>query len=64
MKKLLRRPDVQAATGLSRSGLYALIAKNAFPRPVPLTENGRSVAWDADAVEHWITSRIEAGQRG
>lgn len=65
MKKLLRRPAVQAATGLSRSGLYAQIAKGAFPRPIPLTDDGRSVAWDAEAVDTWITSRIEAAeQRG
>jgi hypothetical protein len=34
MHKFLRRPQVQAATGLPTSTLYDLIGKGEFPRPV------------------------------
>jgi prophage regulatory protein len=57
-KILLRRKQVQERIGLSRSELYRQIALGRFPRPIPLGERIR--AWDADEVEQWIRSRIEA----
>lgn len=54
----LRRPQVEALTGLSRSTIYDLMAKGAFPRPVKLT--GRAVAWPESAVAAWLAERAEA----
>ena len=50
--RLLRRPDVEAVTGLSRSTLYAKMAKGDFPRPMRL--GPRAVAWRESDVQHWI----------
>lgn len=58
---LLRREEVEARTGLSRSTLYALIATGSFPKPIEL--HGRSRAWVSADVADWITAKIEAGRR-
>ncbi len=61
-KRLLRRRDVQGVTGLSRSVMYALMAKGHFPKAISLVPGGRCVAWDADEIEAWVNSRICAGK--
>ena len=53
--KHLRRPEVQALTGLSRSTIYDLMAKGQFPRPVRLTE--KAVAWPESAIAEWLAQR-------
>jgi prophage regulatory protein len=55
LETLMRRPAVQAATGLSRSGLYAAMARNDFPKPVQL--GPQSVAWRQSEIQAWIASR-------
>lgn len=60
--RLLRRSEVEKMTGLSRSAIYAKMATNSFPKPVPL--GGNSVAWVEAEVCGWIQSRInERNQR-
>lgn len=54
---ILRRKQVEARTGLSRSAIYALMARNEFPRPVRLT--AKAVGWKQDCVDAWINSRVE-----
>ena len=54
--KILRLKDVQRMTGLSRSTIYAEIAKDNFPRQVKLT-GARSVGWYENAIIQWIESR-------
>ena len=58
VRALLRQQQVRDRTGLSRSTLYKLISEGDFPSPVQLA--GRSVAWDSQAVDAWIESRIAA----
>lgn len=53
MQKLLKRPEVEAVTGLSRANIYAKIKTGAFPTPVRLGPN--SVAWRAADIERWIS---------
>lgn len=55
---LIRRKQVEARTGLSRSTIYELIQSGRFPRPVPLV--GRTVAWTESSVDKWIAERIAA----
>lgn len=55
---LLRRKQVEDRTGLTRSTIYALMADNKFPRPVPLV--GRTVAWTQSSIDQWISERIAA----
>lgn len=51
VQRILRRPDVQRATGLSRSTIYALMGRGEFPRPIKLA--ARAVGWPEDAIREW-----------
>ena len=53
--QIVKRPEVEAATGLSRSSLYRLAAAGQFPRPIKL--GPRSVGWRADELAAWIEQR-------
>jgi prophage regulatory protein len=55
---ILRRPQVEQTTGLSRSTLYAMMAEGAFPRPVKLGK--RAVGWRASDISAWLESREES----
>ena len=60
---ILRRKQVEARTGMSRSSIYAGISAGSFPAPVPLGE--KSVGWLEHEIAGWIASRIAAReQRG
>jgi prophage regulatory protein len=50
-----RRHQVEARTGLSRSAIYAAMARNDFPRPVRLA--AKAVGWRTEEVDAWIDSR-------
>lgn len=54
-EKLLRRPEVEARTGLSRSTLYDWMKRGEFPQPVRL--GTRLVAWRESDVTEWLESR-------
>lgn len=53
MTKLLRLKQVLAATGKSRSSIYA---DASFPKPISI--GARSVAWLEDEVAAWVSERI------
>ena len=55
---LLRRPQVEAMTGLSRASIYALMKRGEFPKPVKLGVQAR--AWKRSEVAAWIESREAA----
>ena len=54
--RIIRRPEVEAITGLSRSTIYSKIDTGVFPKPIKLSE--RSVGWLESEVQEWITERI------
>lgn len=54
---ILRRKQVEARTGLSRSTIYLRINKGTFPRPIKL--GVRAVGWLENEIEAWLISRIE-----
>jgi prophage regulatory protein len=54
---ILRLPAVKARCGLSRSTIYAAIARGEFPRQISL--GARSVGWTEDSVEAWLRKRID-----
>jgi prophage regulatory protein len=56
--RLLRRHAVEELTGLSRSGIYDLMARGIFPKPVSL--GPQSVAWLETEIWQWIAERIAA----
>jgi prophage regulatory protein len=59
---ILRRPQVQQRTGLSRSTLYQFIRDGAFPAAVPL--GPRAVGWLESDVSDWISARVKLARQG
>jgi prophage regulatory protein len=59
---LLRRPQVQQRTGLSRSTLYQYIKDGEFPASVQL--GPRAVGWLESDVSDWITARVKLARQG
>jgi prophage regulatory protein len=57
---VLSLKEVLAVTSLSRSSIYALISRGAFPRPVRLTP--RRVAWRSTDVNAWMQTRTPAAR--
>ena len=63
---ILRRPEVETRTGLSRSTIYSrLDPKSAgydetFPRPVKL--GPRAVGWPEKSINTWLETRIAAAR--
>ncbi len=54
--RLLRRLDVEKATGFTTGSLYAAMAQGNFPRPLRIGRN--SVAWLSIEVDAWLEARI------
>ena len=60
--KMLRRNEVQDATGLGRSSLYELMRRGDFPQPIKVSPG--AVRWPADEIASWLASRPRAtGER-
>ena len=58
----LRLPQVKQRTALSRSSIYAKIARGEFPPPISL--GARAVAWLDDEITKWISDRVNASRGG
>ena len=56
MDRILRRPAVEAQTGLPRSTIYDKMSVGEFPRPVRLGE--KAVGWLESDIEKWIADRV------
>jgi prophage regulatory protein len=54
-KRHLRRPQVEATTGLSRSSIYDMMKKGEFPRPIRIGK--RAVAWSESDITDWLANR-------
>ena len=57
--RLLTLRDVTAATALSRSAVYALMAESRFPKPIRI--GARAVRWVEQEVLDFIASRPRGG---
>jgi prophage regulatory protein len=57
---ILRRPQVEARTGLSRSTIYARMQEGMFPRPISL--GSKSVGWLEGEIDDWLDQRIKASR--
>ncbi|UTV55793.1 helix-turn-helix transcriptional regulator [Burkholderia arboris] len=51
---ILRRRQVEAATGLSRTTIYYRIKEGTFPAPIKL--GPRSVGWRAGDIDAFLTN--------
>jgi prophage regulatory protein len=58
---ILRRKQVQARTGLSRSTIYLKISKGEFPPPIAL--GARAVGWLSSAIDQWIEQCVAASRK-
>jgi prophage regulatory protein len=59
-ERILRRPEVEHRTGLSRSGIYELLANGEFPKPIKL--GSRSVGWLETEIAAWIQQRVQTSR--
>ena len=59
---ILRRPQVEQRTGLSRSTLYQYMKDGDFPKPVLL--GSRAVGWVESDISDWIAARVKAARAG
>jgi prophage regulatory protein len=67
---ILRRKQVEARTGLSRSSIYARLRHNpkrpgdydpTFPKPVSV--GAKAVGWIESEVEAWIAAQIQKSRK-
>ena len=58
--RVLRLPQVQARTGLSRSTIHVRVANGSFPQPIRL--GARAVGWLESEVDAWIREQIAASR--
>ncbi|ETX11517.1 transcriptional regulator [Marinomonas ushuaiensis DSM 15871] len=56
--RVIKLKDVINTTGLSRSSIYAYMAKDEFPKPIQL--GPRAVAWVQEEVQEWLQVRLDA----
>jgi len=52
---ILRLPAVKAATGLSKTTIYARMGLGTFPAAVPI--DGGRVGWPESAIQAWIAAK-------
>ena len=57
---ILRRPQVEARTGLSRSTIYQRIKDGTFPSPISL--GAKAVGWLENEITAWLAERIKASR--
>lgn len=55
--RLLRRTEVEARTGLSRSTIYLWMQQGRFPKPVKI--GAKVVAWRQGDIDLWLTALSE-----
>ncbi len=61
-ERFLRLPEVMHLCGLSRSTIYDLISRDAFPGQISL--GGKNVAWVQSEVSAWMADRIAERRQG
>lgn len=61
-ERFIRLPEVMHLCGLSRSTIYDLISREAFPKQISL--GGKNVAWAHTEITAWMTDRIAARNQG
>ncbi|NRA14960.1 MAG: AlpA family transcriptional regulator [Oceanospirillaceae bacterium] len=57
-KRIIRRPQVESLTGLSRSTIYRRMDDGTFPKSISI--GGRLQGWLESDIQGWITEQIEA----
>ena len=55
--KILRRNQLEANLGISRSTIYQMMASGEFPKPLKIGR--RAVGWRAEDIEKWLDNMQE-----
>jgi prophage regulatory protein len=55
MPRVLRRPEVEARTGVENTTIWRKVKAGTFPQPIQLGPN--SIGWIDEEVDAWIASR-------
>lgn len=58
---ILRRKQVEARTGLSRSTIYERIRAGTFPAPVSL--GAKAVGWVESEISDWLADQIAKSRK-
>lgn len=58
---ILRRKQVEARTGLSRSTIYARIKSRTFPAPISL--GGNAVGWIESEIDAFLSARVQESRK-
>lgn len=56
-RRIMRLPQVQAATGFGRAWIYELMGAGKFPKARKI--GARAVGWDSQEIEQWVSDRLE-----
>ncbi len=57
VENILRIQQVQARTGLSRSGIYQKISEGTFPSQIPLGK--RAIGFSESSISLWVSEQIK-----
>lgn len=63
LRRVLRKPEVLAASGYRATQLDLLIEQGRFPRPFRLSEGGRALGWYEDEIIAFQQARIAERDR-
>jgi prophage regulatory protein len=55
--RVIKLNEVINTTGLSRSSIYAYMAKGGFPKPIQLGPS--AVAWVEEEVQGWLGEKLQ-----
>ncbi len=67
---IIRRKQVEARTGLSRSSIYARLKRNpkrpgdydpTFPKPVSV--GAKAIGWIEGEIDAWLTAQVEKSRK-
>jgi len=58
---ILRRKQVEARTGLSRSTIYERVKTGTFPAPVSI--GAKAVGWIESEIDSWLTAQVEKSRK-
>lgn len=59
--RIIRRKQVEARVGLSRSTIYDKVKAKEFPAPISL--GAKAVGWIESEIDAWLNARIEQSRK-
>lgn len=56
-RRIMRLPEVKAASGLSRTTIYDLMKEGRFPKSRRIA-GAHAVGWDSLEIASWVTAQL------